>query len=404
VTLKMFLVLMTVIAVISDSLLHPFYPQYLSAVFGVADPERVGQYIAACGLMVLAFFPLWALVAKKIPVLRLLIATQLAAAALSLACARSTSLVVFWFLSLAMMIAKASYLLIYPYVMSLEEKKEHMGTISLLAFVVYFGNILAAFLSGFLFEWFDPRMLFVVMAAGDLVQVALCLYLLVRPARTAIVEPHREPPAAPEASLSPRFISKLGAVMFVLYFSAYMTEPFFARYWEGVVASDNKIFSGAVFAIPGVAALAGLYVNAFAPQRTGAYGGIAPAILLAIAGLWLEVSARKYLVLAGRFLYGWALFQTMVRLDLLLFRLGRPETYAVDFSKLNFFQGLGVLVASVTAGRLVASFGVRVPFVVAVLGFLVGVLLYWALFREELRGAAKDTVAPGVAVKSGAVS
>ena len=72
-------------------------------------------------------------------------------------------------------------------------------------------------------------------------------------------------PAA--AALPPRFVWKLGVVMLVLYFSAYLSEPFFAVYWESISGSPNKVLSGLVFAIPGVAALTALFVN----SKTGAH-------------------------------------------------------------------------------------------------------------------------------------
>ena len=56
-SLKASLVLMTVIAVVSDSMLHPFYPQYFAVVLGVTDPRHVGLYIAACSLTVMLAFP-----------------------------------------------------------------------------------------------------------------------------------------------------------------------------------------------------------------------------------------------------------------------------------------------------------------------------------------------------------
>jgi MFS transporter, DHA1 family, multidrug resistance protein len=383
--LRGFLLLMTGIAVVSDSLLHPFYPQYLARVFGVTDPTQVGRYIATCSLTVLTAFPLWALVARRVHVLALLVATQLAAGAFSLACAVTQSLFTFWLLSVGMMLCKASYLLIYPYVMSHEDKERHIGTIGLLAFVVYFGNILAALLSGVIFELLEPRWLFSIMALADGFQVLLCLYWLrgepSRPQATATLASLQSAQALP-----PLLLLKLGAVMFVLYFSAYLSEPFFAAYWESLIASHNRILSGVVFAIPGLAALSALWVNGHTRfGRAGAFAGIVPAIALGIVGLLLQASGSMWLVVAGRFLYGWALFQAMVRLDRLLFRASTPETYATDFSKANLFQGLGVLVAGSSAGSLVLSFGTRIPLLVAAAGFGLGAALFITLFRGELR-------------------
>src|SRR5262245_10578696 len=99
-SLKVSLVVMTVIAVVSDSMLHPFYPQYFASVFGVTNPQHVGLYIAACALTVMVTFPLWAQLARKIHVLHLLIATQLATGILSLWCSTTVSLVEFWIVSL----------------------------------------------------------------------------------------------------------------------------------------------------------------------------------------------------------------------------------------------------------------------------------------------------------------
>ena len=76
-------------------------------------------------------------------------------------------------------------------------------------------------------------------------------------------------------------------------------------------------------------------------------------------------------------------------------RHSTPESYAIDFSKINLFQGLGVLVASSTAGALVHSAGVKVPFVVAAGGFVAGVLLYVSLFRDELRDDASGALEGG---------
>jgi hypothetical protein len=85
----------------------------------------------------------------------------------------------------------------------------------------------------------------------------------------------------------------------------------------------------------------------------------------------------------------------MVRLDLLLFRVSTPETYAIDSSKVNLLQGLGVLAASFTAGSLVAHLGLKATFAVSAGAFLLGALLYGSLFRRQLwRGRAAE-VEPG---------
>ncbi|MFW6346672.1 MAG: MFS transporter, partial [Halomonas sp.] len=114
------LVAVTAVAVVSDAMLLPFYPQFFAERFGVGDPSHVGAYLAMSCLVVMLALPLWARLARRVGTLRLLIGTQVLAGCLSLTCAVVTSLPWFWGLSLAMLVAKASYLLVYPYLMHFE--------------------------------------------------------------------------------------------------------------------------------------------------------------------------------------------------------------------------------------------------------------------------------------------
>jgi predicted MFS family arabinose efflux permease len=179
--------------------------------------------------------------------------------------------------------------------------------------------------------------------------------------------------------------------MLLMYFSAYVSEPFFSSYWEQIAPSDNAIVTGCVFAIPGLSALLGSIMNA---RRTSdemqAFKGILPSIALCVVSSLLQSSTFVLVVIAARFAYGWALFQLMVRLDSLLFQASRRDSYATEFSRINLFQGLGVLFASFIAGRLVATFGPRVTFSLAAGGFAVGALVFSLLFRQTLWPRARE--------------
>ncbi len=387
--LKFFLVSMTVVAVVSDTMLHPFYPQFFASAFGMTDARHVGLYIAACCFTVMLAFPFWAWVARRVPALQLLVYTQLAAGLLSILCYWSDSLLEFWLTALSMLVFKGSYLLIYPYVMSLEDKEKHVGTIGLLSVIVHFGSILGAVLGGLVLEVFEPRQVFFVMAGGDFMQMLICLFLLrhgglERQART----PALEPVSRQATDTLPRgFLYKLGAIMSIFYFSAYLSRPFFSLYWESISSFDSKIASGFVFAIPGVVALFALWLNQRTGKQGSAYHGIVVAVLLGACGLLLQASPQEVVVLAGQCVFGWALFQATVRLDLLLFELSTPTSYATDFSKINFFQNLGLLVSSFAAGSLVDAYGLQIPFIAAALGFVLTAVLYRQLFNAELKSA-----------------
>jgi MFS family permease len=373
---------MTLIAVLSDAVIHPFYPQYLAAIHGVREPAVVGSYIASASFVVTLAFPLWARASRRIHPVDILIATQAVTCVLSLGCALVAGFASFWGLSMVLMAFKASYLLIYPYVMSVEEPGRHEGTIGLLAIVVYFGNIFAALLGGALFQATDPRLLFVGMALGDALQLALCLQRRLRQAHECQASALS---IESRSSLSTRFLLRIGAVMFVMYFAAYLPEPFFSAHWERLADSQNRLLSGLVFAIPGLSALLALYAaSSRQRERSTEYGGVIPATLAVAVALWLEAEQNLGAVIAGRALYGWSIFHIMVRLDAILFSRSTRESYAVEFSKANLFQGLGVLAASVVCGVFTSYAGAAVTFKCAAVGFLVGGVLYASVFRREL--------------------
>jgi hypothetical protein len=219
------------------------------------------------------------------------------------------------------------------------------------------------------------------MAAGDLIQLAMCTTLLRVPrAPLEPAEPHASAAGYPAGSQY-----KLGAVMLVMYFSAYLNEPFFAAYWERIEPWHNDILAGSVFAIPGLSALLGLFVNARrGSDEAPTHKGVLFAVGLCLGSLWLQATGLPLCVVSGRFAYGWALFQIMVRLDALLFQASHRDSYATEFSRINTFQGLGVLFASYTAGNVVSAFGPQATFTISAGGFAFGALLFAYLFRHAL--------------------
>jgi len=386
-TVKHWLVAITIAAVVSDSMLLPFYPHFFASVFGITDPGHIGLYLSACCLTIVIAFPMWARVSRRIPVLQLLIPTQLAAGGLSILCYWADTPVSFWILSLVMLVFKGSYLLVYPMIMAAERQENHGNTIGLLSVVVHIGGIAGAVLGGVVLQWFEPRQVFLVMAVSDFIQTGVCFYLIRRP--DARPQPEQPPTATPEKSrVTSAVIYKLGLVMFLFYFSAYLTRPFFVRYWESVTPATGEILSGLVFAIPAGIAILALWLNARSSRTRSPGEGLATAMMLGSVGLALQGLNQEWLVLTGRCLFGWALFQATVQLDQLLFALSHPEAYATDFSKINIFQQLGVLAAASSAGGLVGLLGLQIPFAVAAAGLVFTAAVYGALFyrtRRELQ-------------------
>lgn len=418
---KTCLILLTIISVIADTMLLPFYPQFFQQAFQQSSPEHVGYYIAACCFTVMCAFPLWARVAKNIHELHLWVYTQIIAGALGIACYFSTSLVEFWLLSQTMLVFKASYLLIYPFVMRLEDKNKHLGMVGLFSVLMHFGGISGALLGGFVLQYFDPRDIYLIMAASDGLQVMVCLYLILRFSiafKPETIEPNEANKAfktEPENTRDDNsdlyesdltntktdealhhhcikdFVFKLGIITALFYFSAFLIRPFFTLYWQSITsitALSNDIATGVIYSLPGLIAVIGLWLNHKAQSNTStvklsSFQIIVNAMLLGTVGLLIQGSEQAWLVILGRCIYGWAMFQATVRLEVMLFEISTADRYATDFSKMHFMQNLGVIAASFSVGSIVAHTSYSWTFYIASLGFMATLAIFYFSFSPK---------------------
>lgn len=396
-SLKFHIILMTAFAVISDAVLIPFYPQFFLARYAVDSAVHVGAYVAAISIAVMCTLPFWARLSRRVEPLHLLVYTQFAAGSFSVLSFWAPGVAAYWVLSMLMFMCKSSYLLMYPYLMRLEPQERHAGTIGLLSVVVHFGAISGAVAGGFVMETWGPSGSILTMAAGDFFQMAVCLYLI-RSGRMVRVNAAGSGEEAADVAWFRKLrirlaILRLALVMLVFDAGAYLVRPFFSVYWQQVTGHDSELLAGAAFAIPGAVAVLALFINA----RIRASGGRLPNhtsgnLLLGIAGLLLQAAPHMGLIVIGRCLYGWAVFQIVVKLDVQLFRMSTPQHYAQDYSITNFFQNLGVLLSSFAAGAIVERYGLSVPFMLGAAAFALAALLARLLLKAPATEPRKSPV------------
>ncbi len=398
---KHLLIIVTAVSVVADTLLIPFYPQYFAEVFAVEDARYVGFYLAVYCLVVMLSFPFWAALSRRVDLLRLLLVTQLAAGLLSIACYWITDLTMFWLASMLMMLFKASYLLVYPFILSHESKQQHGATIGILAVVVEFCAILGAVVGGIMLQWFEPRQAFLVMAAGDFIQIAACLWLI-RQGMDARPKPVMQQDSvwqtegvmhAPQETVVQAFetdamtkgtLVRLSLLMFVFYFSAFLSYHFFTRYWQQLSVDDGELASAFVFAIPAFMALLGLWYNHISKRPVQPHRGLVLAMVLTAIGALVQSVPNEWWLLLGRCMFGWALFQAIVRLDLLLFQFSSASRYAIDYSRIRISQSLGVLVAVYAAGTIMSLYGGQWMFVISSFGLCLSLVCFLWLFKPEI--------------------
>ena len=332
--MRNFLIIMTLVAVISDYLLHPFYPQFFEARFGVTDPKLVGYYFAAICFMVMIAFPFWAYVSKKVAELNILVYTQCIAGVLALYCYWTTSYVNFWIISLVMILFKGSYLLVYPYILKIITKKEHPGTIGLLSVVVHLGGILGAVIGGLTVDFIDANYIFLIMALGDFIQMGMSAYLLksTRYNTSKVIEGASGQET--EKRLIPKgFILKIGLISMILYFSDFLIRPFFASYWEHISEYDSKLVSGTIYAIPGFVALLALWINAKRKSENHHFQGIISALFIGVVGLLLQGIPIEAVIITGRIIYCHPRSATGLQLKIFIIATYEPLIYCYSLSK-----------------------------------------------------------------------
>lgn len=380
------LLLMTTMAVIGDALLMPFYPQFFAQRFGVTDPKSAGIYLAAICFTVMWAFPAWAHLAKKIPTLLIMFATQALAGLFALSCYWAQSWVLFWCLSLGMFTFKAGYLLIYPLLMQLEPEKNHARVIGIVSIIIHFGAILGALLGGTILQVTEVSKIYWIMAASDFIAMFFCLYLwrsfgLKLQANDTIPEPqlvldtihHSHPPARSWRAY------QLGVVMLFFYFGANVTCPFFVSFWQSISNEQSTLWSGAIYSIPGIMALCVLWVTRKKNIAIPTVFTLSSVLLISLMGYALQNIATEVSVIVGRIIFGIGIYYASIYLELLIFHGGNKDAYATDVSRVYFFQSLGVVFSSYCAGVLVDHANVQMTFYVGSFFLVLTAFAFWMM-------------------------
>jgi MFS transporter, DHA1 family, multidrug resistance protein len=378
---RILLILMTALAVISDAVLMPFYPLFFEERFAIVDSTIVGIYMSAFCVVVMLTFPLWVKASKKINEIPLLLIGQLCATALAIFCVYTTSLIAFWIFSLLMFACKASYLLIYPLIMRLDTQVSQEKTIGILSVIVHLGFILGALIGGFLLSHQDANTIYWSIAVADFIQFVLCLIIFIKfyPVITIDTLATSDNQPAPA-----HFLLKIGFLMAIFYFGASVASPFFVSYWLSFSELKHTAIAGIVYAIPGLVALIILWrIKARSFNWIKNLQSLIPILALGMVGWLIQTRADEISIILGRVLLGISLFYSVVRLDLVVFQVSKPEDYGSAFSSIYIFQNIGAIAAFYAAGFLVSDAQWHWPFIVAAIAFLICLIMIRMILPKD---------------------
>jgi DHA1 family multidrug resistance protein-like MFS transporter len=361
-TVRAVLFLCVFLYVFTETLLSPFYPQFFSKVFGVEDLAYSGHYVFVCRLTVVACAPLWGLLSRRFEVRRLLLVGQAGAAVFTALLATAETAGQFLALSVALLAFKSSYLLVYSLIVELSGRDGAPAAAGGYGATFHAAIIASTLVGAFMVGMENPLKLFYVVAAADLLQLALCLRVL-RPASGE--RPVRSPSASGAAGGQLGFLLAIGLIIFTFHFANNTIRPYFTQYAERGFSLSLEA-SGVLFLIPSVMAILALpFVKRLArPGRLPRLYAIGLATLA--AGLALQgLAGGLATLLAGRALYDFFLAISQAALELRLFGASGDDRLHLNYGVAVAFQNAGLLAAPLLASSLVGSHGLASPLLAA---------------------------------------
>ncbi|MBO0351144.1 MFS transporter [Phormidium pseudopriestleyi FRX01] len=353
------------LAIFSEVLLSPFYPQFFSKVFGMEDLAYTGFYIFVCRLTVVICAPAWGFLARFWEVKYLLYAGQAGAAVMTALMATSTSANQFLAYTICLLLFKSSYLLVYPLIIQLAGK-ERQSAIAGTYQAVFHGAIVAGTIAGaWMVNLEAPLRLFYGVAAADLFQFCLCLFIL---KNVSTQQPEKSPAETTDAVGNQwEFILALGLVILTFQLANNLVRPFFTTY---VTQSDkfnvDLVASSYLFMIPSVMAIAALpYIRKFCQSDRLSSIYLIGIGLLAVT-LFLQGWTKSLgIVVLARIVYGFCLAVTQATLELRLFGSSSSDRLHFNYSLAMSFANLGHLAAPLLASWAVSTSNLAAPLWVA---------------------------------------
>ncbi|WP_432785695.1 hypothetical protein AAEX37_02478 [Oligella sp. MSHR50489EDL] len=360
------------LAIIADSALLPYYPILFEEFLEIQNSSYVGLYMAMLSIVAMLAMPLWVWLSNKFYYLNLLIIAQISAGVFAILCVSFSSRLYFFIFSLLMIACKASYLLIYPFVLE-QQKKSHLKTIQIFTVLINLGFVLGAIMGGGILDYFLAQEIFYVIGIIDFSQAAICLALYLNLPKTKTfsknsstayqrVEKHKE------EGLTKDFIAVILAI-FLFYSGSFVTRPFFVDYLSSSSFSYDASISGMIYSIPFVMAIVAICLSDNNSLRK--WKSVPMSLLILALTSLLQILPSSILIIICRVLFGWALFQVSVALDWLAYAKRDSQDKKTTYMMINYSQNFGVIVAYYFAGASAQKYGLETPLLLGAMFFLV---------------------------------
>lgn len=351
-------------ALFTEVLLSPFYPQFFSKVFGIEDLSYSGYYIFICRLTIVIGAPIWGFLSKRFEVKHLLYIGQVGTAIFTAIMATATNAQQFLVITVLLLSFKSSYLLVYSLIVQLAAT-ERRSTIAGIYQAVFHGAIVFATIVGAWMVNLDaPLFLFYWIAIADLFQLCLCIYTL----RDISSKKQQE---NIDTNIKRRdswgFILTIGLVILTFQLANNLVRPYFTAY---VTAAEpfgvTLLASSFLFVIPNIMAIAAMPFIRKVGKPKYLPTLYTTGIFLLIISLYCQgFSPYLVILIFARIVYGFFLVTTQATLELQLFGNSSQKRLHFNYSLATSFANIGHLGAPLFASLLVSKYNLASPLIAA---------------------------------------
>lgn len=353
------------LALFTEVLLSPFYPQFFSKVFGVEDLSYTGYYIFICRLTVVLCAPIWGVLARRFEVKNLLYVGQGGTAIFTAMMATAQTANQFVIITVFLLLFKSSYLLVYPLIIQLGGQEKRATFAGIYQAVFHSAIVFSTIVGAWMVNLEAPLFLFYTIAIADFIQLGLCLYVL------RGVSSKKQETVTPTPSISVKdswgFMIAIGMVVLTFQLANNLVRPYFTAYVTNETFFGVSLFTSSfLFMIPSIMAITAMpFIRKFAkPSRLSMLYTI--GICLLVGSLYLQGLTQHLSILVfARVVYGFFLAVTQAVLELQLFENSTSKRLHFNYSLITSFANVGHLGAPLLASSLVSSYSLAFPLLAA---------------------------------------
>jgi DHA1 family multidrug resistance protein-like MFS transporter len=370
------------LAVFTEVLLSPYYPQFFHKVFGVEDLDYTAYYIFVCRLTVIVCAPLWGWLARFFGAKRLIMIGQGTAAVCTALVTTVDDVRLFLLLSIVLLAFKSSYLLLYPLIVQLSGEGNSAATTGNYQAVFHGAVILSTLVGGWAISLAEPLQVFWVLAAADLLQLGLFFTVL----NKIKMKPNTKRVCAAQLNGNVfGWMLLLGVMMFTFHFIVNMVRPYFTVYTAEAFHTSG-LAGGVLFMIPSMMAMIAMpFIKRWCVSDRLGKIYVIGMCTVTVSLIMQGISGMMAAIVFGRMLYGFFIAICQAALEVRLFEGSGGNNVHFNYSVASTFQNAGLLIAPFAASWMVTQNGLAAPFIAAVGLCLINLIIAPLSFFPQMK-------------------